>query len=215
MIRVMSMLKNHNLEILRKCLNRLDLGSLLRAWRAGGMRDSCPTCNNEKTVLVIFAGGSPMSGAASWSGVCERCGSMHSYPTIAPCYWCKSRHPSTAWTLEMLGQQEDGSWNGTSQFGFWIDELKRCGELIGRSLWSHRNSTNPRFVRTVPVKPQDSQYGFEQADLTDPAVLRLFGLNRRGNKIILKHEGEVRVVGEFAEEQMEVIRKWKTKKKRA
>ena len=61
-----------------------------------------------------------------------------------------------------------------------------------------------RYV-TKPKTPRPEP-GIEMADLTDPAFLRLSGLKRRGNKIILKYEGETTVIGEFTAEQMERIR---------
>jgi hypothetical protein len=56
------------------------------------------------------------------------------------------------------------------------------------------------------------QPGVEMADLTDPAVLRRHGLNRRGEKIILKHGGKTTVLGEFTAEQMGTIRARKSRK---
>jgi len=178
-------------------MNRFDLGSLLRAWKLGGMRDGCPQCKNEKSVLVFFVGGSPLSGACGWTGVCEQCGGLHSYPNtisgiIQKCRWCKEKHTSMAFPEGLT-------------FGDWCGKLSDYRKLSGKSMCDC-HPTNQRFVRAVPDKPQGSRYGFEQADMTNPRTLKAFGLRREGNKMV-SDDAEAVVLGEFTAEEMAAIGK--------
>ncbi|HTB21723.1 MAG TPA: hypothetical protein VK914_03345 [bacterium] len=179
-------------------LQRLDLGSLLRAWKLGGFRDGCPKCKSEKSVLVFFVGGSPLSGACGWTGVCQQCGGLHSFPNtishiVQRCAYCKEKHTSTAWPEGLT-------------FGGWCGKLSDYRKLVGNFMSSKNHPTNQRFVRSVPEKPQGSRYGFEQADMTTSRTLKAFGLRREGNTIV-SDDAEAVVLGEFNDEEMKAIEK--------
>ncbi len=49
----------------------LPLGYLLRGWGDEILKEPCPDCSG--VVLVFSFGGSPLSGAHSWSGFCRDC----------------------------------------------------------------------------------------------------------------------------------------------
>jgi hypothetical protein len=130
--------------------DQLDLGGLLRAWKEGGLRDTCPQCQSPSSVLVFLIGGSTFSGIATWSGVCQLCGRMHSYPNDlnADCHWCKQKHASATYTEDMRPKiEKDGTWVGRTPLSYWVMELNRWGKQQGRSLWSKSSPINSRFIR--------------------------------------------------------------------
>jgi|AGTN01.3.fsa_nt_gi hypothetical protein len=54
----------------------LPLGYLLQGWREQIFKEPCSACSAE--VLVFAFGGSPLSGAHSWSGFCKVCRTVQS-----------------------------------------------------------------------------------------------------------------------------------------
>ncbi|MFP4447058.1 MAG: hypothetical protein ACLFPD_12520 [Desulfosudaceae bacterium] len=60
------------------------LGALLHLWQQGRLTDVCPHCGGE--LLLFCAGGSPLSGSNTCSGLCRRCRrvSGKTLPSFAP-----------------------------------------------------------------------------------------------------------------------------------
>jgi len=56
----------------------LPLGYLLRGWSEQILKEPCPECCGD--VLVVSFGGSPLSGAHSWSGFCKDCRTKQTGP---------------------------------------------------------------------------------------------------------------------------------------
>ena len=50
------------------------LGAAVQGWKNGSLRRKCPNCSS--SAYVLRAGGSPLSGTGSWSGICPKCGEV-------------------------------------------------------------------------------------------------------------------------------------------